>query len=261
MRTSTIERRGAGVSRAIVVCALLLAVVSPLEAQRGDRGGAHSAVEIHLVGTQPLGDFDEFVDVGYGAELGLRFPLDRTGAFNLRLEGGIVQYGREKQEVCFSQTVGCRVVVDLNTSNHIIHGAIGPEIAVPTGAVRPYLNLVAGVGYFQTTSSLSGDNDFDPFVGSENFGDTSFLLRTGGGLRFLVSQGRPVSIDLGARYNRNGTVNYLTEGSIVDEPDGSITIFPIRSEANYMSYSVGVSIGFGGGDDRDRDRRRGRRGR
>ncbi len=67
-----------------------------------------------------------------------------------------------------------------------------------------------------------------------------------------VSRGRtPVALDLGARYHRNGVMEYLTEGDIEDNPDGSITLYPNRSEANYIAYRLGISIGIprGGEDD------------
>ena len=54
----------------------------------------------------------------------------------------------------------------------------------------------------------------------------------------------PILLDLGATYHRNGEVTYLRKGSIVDHPDGSITVTPIRSEANFITYRIGVSIGI-----------------
>ena len=71
-----------------------------------------------------------------------------------------------------------------------------------------------------------------------------------------VSRGRvPIDLNLGARYHENGRVEYLTKGDIVDNPDGSVTMYPVLSEANLMSYHFGVSIGIprrGDGHDRHR---------
>ena len=39
-------------------------------------------------------------------------------------------------------------------------------------------------------------------------------------------------------------MTYLTEGDIQDNPDGSITLFPVVSEANLVSYRLGVTIGI-----------------
>jgi hypothetical protein len=54
-------------------------------------------------------------------------------------------------------------------------------------------------------------------------------------------------MDVGAEYNRNGVADYLAEGDIVDNPDGSLTLYPSRTEANYVTMRLGLSIPFGGG--------------
>jgi len=54
----------------------------------------------------------------------------------------------------------------------------------------------------------------------------------------------PILLDLGATFHRNGEATYLRKGSIQDNPDGSISINPIRSEANFITYRIGVSIGI-----------------
>jgi hypothetical protein len=51
------------------------------------------------------------------------------------------------------------------------------------------------------------------------------------------------SSDLGVRYHGNGEVEYLKEGDIQDNPDGTITITPTRSEANLLTFQIGVQIG------------------
>ncbi len=72
----------------------------------------------------------------------------------------------------------------------------------------------------------------------------------------------PIAINLGVEYHRNGVAEYLNEGDILDHPDGSITLFPNRTEANMLVLRLGVSFGLGGrSDDRDDRRSRGRRGR
>jgi hypothetical protein len=71
-----------------------------------------------------------------------------------------------------------------------------------------------------------------------------FALTGGGGFLIPLSMRRtPVLLDLGATFHRNGEATYLRKGSIRDNPDGSITIDPIRSEANFITYRIGVSIG------------------
>jgi|TARA_B110000116_G_scaffold248616_1_gene241760 hypothetical protein len=39
-------------------------------------------------------------------------------------------------------------------------------------------------------------------------------------------------------------VSYLTEGDIVDNPDGSVTKYPKPSEADLLSFQLGVTLGL-----------------
>lgn len=210
------------------------------------RAAAGGAVFI----AQPVGEFDDYVDVGFGLGGHLLLRLDPAGVFSLRLDGGFVNYGRESKRVCLSQTVGCRILVDLVTSNNIAFGSIGPQLGVPSGPVRPYVNGGIGFSYFATTSSVSGtsNSDNDDFARTTNFDDVTLAWSAGGGLYIPLRIGSTsFAIDLGARYLLNGEVEYLREGGIEDHPDGSITLHPTRSEANLLVWQIGVSFGIPGG--------------
>lgn len=239
----------------------LILFTSAASAQIRRNPAPAGGVGISFLVAEPLGEFSDFVDAGYGAELSGRLALDPMGLVSLRGDLGFLIYGYESKRVCFDG-VGCRVQARLETSNNIFYGGVGPELGLPLGWARPYLNASLGFGYFNTTSNLEnlwGDEDlFD----TENFGDGSFSWGVGWGLEMNVHRGRvPVGINLGARFHENGVMEYLTRGDIVDHPDGSITLYPIRSEANLISYRIGVSIGIprgGGEDEENRDSRLGR---
>jgi hypothetical protein len=144
--------------------------------------------------------------------------------------------------MCFPGT--CRVDIDVNTSNDIVFGGIGPQITVPAGPLRPYLNATAGFSYFFTHSSVSGEYDAESYFDTTNHDDAVFALTGGGGFLIPLSLRRThVLLDLGATFHRNGEATYLRKGSIRDLPDGGIEINPIRSEANFITYRIGVSIG------------------
>ena len=115
---------------------------------------------------------------------------------------------------------------------------------MPSGPLRPYLNATAGVSYFFTHSSVSGDDDYDDEFDTTNHDDAVFALTGGGGFMIPLSMRRmPIMLDLGATFHGNGEASYLRRGSIRDFPDGSIRITPIRSEANFITYRFGISIG------------------
>jgi opacity protein-like surface antigen len=202
---------------------------------------------LHGIVAQPVGEFDRYVDVGFGLGGTFRINLDPRGAASVRFDLAFVNYGNETKEVCLGGGVGCRIRLDLTTSNNIGSGHAGLQFMVPSGPVRPYVHGGVGGSYFGTESRVRGTNNSDDFASTTNFDDGTFSWIGGGGLLIPLSLGRtPISIDLGARYLGNGEVTYLTEGGITDNPDGTISLDPIRSEANLVKYYLGVSVGIRG---------------
>lgn len=200
-----------------------------------------------VIGAQPTGDFALNVDEGWGFEFGGRYQLDPAGMLSIRASLGFINYGSETLRFC--SVYGCRVGIDLDAQNNILFMGVGPEFGIQLGPLRPYARAAVGVGYFETTSGLSGDDSGYTFAGTNNFDDVVFQQRVGAGLGLRLSNGRnPVWLDFGADYHHNGVANYLKEGDIVDQPDGSIVIFPRRSEANLWSFRLGVSVGIGRGE-------------
>ena len=229
----------------------ILSVVGGAEAQTSD--GPRGSFDLAFVGAQPKGDFGLIVDQGWGVELGGRYELDHDGLLSLRGSLGFINYGHERLRFC--SVYSCRVGIDLDTQNNIVFFGVGPELAIQMGPLRPYARAALGIGYFVTTSGLSGDGEFDhTFARTDNFDDFVLQRRLGTGLGLRLSNGRrPVWLDLGVDYHHNGMATYLREGDIVDRPDGSIIISPRRSEANLMTFRLGVSIGVGGDGDHHGD--------
>jgi len=231
---------------------LTSAIASTLSAQanptrRPDTTLPRAYGDINFTVSQPVGAFDNFIDEGYGVSGGFVWNLDRDRVFGIRAEGGFVQYGNRSKPACISATIGCRVQVDVNTDNDIAFGGIGPQITVPAGPLRPYLNATIGVSYFFTHSSINGrdDGDYGNYFDTTNHDDAVFAQTAGGGFLIPLSMRRtPVLLDIGATFHRNGQATYLRRDSIRDNPDGSIVINPIRSEANFITYRFGVSIGI-----------------
>jgi hypothetical protein len=211
--------------------------------RRGERPAGWFGVG--LVGAGPLGELGDYIEAGGGGQFYGMVPLDPEGRVRLRGDFGFLIYGHERQRLCFSYPVGCRIGMDLTTTNSVLYGGVGPEVALASGAVEPYLNASLGFSYFATTSALSGDRDYEEFASTTNFSDANFAWRAGGGLRIRLSQGRkPVALDLGVERHENGVADFLTEGDIVDHPDGSITLYPNRSEANMVTFRLGVTVGI-----------------
>lgn len=193
----------------------------------------------------PQGEFANYIDGGWGGGLHYLLRLDRDGWVALRADASLLNYGHERQRVLLSPTVGGRITLDLTTDNNIAFFGVGPQIGVPTGALRPYVNGFAGVSYIYTESSVSGSSSAERFASSTNFDDASFAYGGGAGLYIPLSHRRnPVSLDLGVTYRHNGSAEYLREGDITDNPDGSITLHPVLSETNLLAFRVGVTVGL-----------------
>jgi hypothetical protein len=229
------------VTAAIVAVLPVRVHAQGVEALRPVRGSAGLSV----IAGVPTGEFKDYISTGFGLNVNGFLPVTHTSPLSIRADAGFVVYGSETKRVCFSQTVGCRIELDVTTTNSIFYGNIGPQLMLPTGAIRPYVNAGVGFGYFATTSGVDGSSDNSDFARTNNFDDATMAWVAGGGVLVRLSNGRvPVSLDLGARYNSNGSVEYLKEGDIHDNPDGTIVLTPTRSEANLVTLNLGVSIGI-----------------
>ena len=210
-------------------------------------GPTRMTAGLALAIAQPVGEFSDYVDVGGGLQGFFRVRLDPHGIMSLRVNGGFLNYGSETKRVCLSTTVGCRIQVDLTTSNNIFMLGAGPELAIPIGRVRLYGSATAGLGYFSTDSSVEGaTGSQEPFASTNNFGDGGFAWTTGGGIEVEVARpkGVPIAVDFGISHHGNGRREYLTEGDITDLPDGSLRFDVKRSDADFVLWRLGVSIGI-----------------
>lgn len=233
---------------ASLLALLLLATQLPAHAQRrGERDGPPRAFAGGTLQVgEPVGEFRDHVDTGFGIGGHFLYALDRAGGVGLRVDGGMINYGNEHRTVPLSSTIGGRITADLTTSNNILLLGAGPQLMLPTGRLRPYAFGTAGIAYFVTESSLRGDRGGDVFATTNNFDDLTFAFGGGAGLYIPLRRGRtPISVDVGARFQRNGQARYLREGSIRDNPDGTISFTPIESETDLLTFQVGLSAGLG----------------
>ena len=193
---------------------------------------------------RPVGEFQDFVDWGGGVGAYGVWNIDRRRQIGIRAGGSFVIYGHESYDTQILPHTQ-RVLVEVNTDNFIVDFGIGPQITLGRGPIKPYMYGTVGFSYFATVSSLDGVSGGPDFAHTTNFDDFTAALTGGGGLLLQLTRGRhPVSIDLSTQWTFNGDVDYLTEGDIVDNPDGSLTLYPIRSEANLMTFRIGIAVGM-----------------
>jgi hypothetical protein len=193
----------------------------------------------------PQEEFDRYVGNGYGLGLNLAHAIDDDGVILLRIDAGFLRYGNETKGACFEPPIGCLITLEVSTSNDIITGGIGPQLALPLGRVRLSVIAEGGFAYFFTHSSVRGSGDIEPFADTKNYDDATFAWLAGGSFQIALRGGRkPIYLDLNGFYHDNGKASYLREGGITSNPDGSVTIRPIRSNTNFITIQLGVSFGL-----------------
>jgi len=192
---------------------------------------------------QPVGDFATQIDRAWGIGGTVRYRLPRARAVGIRGDLAWLNYGNERQTVPLSPTIN-RVNVDMNTANDIAVFSLGPEFSIPRGPVRPYVFGFAGYSYFYTETSVGDDsNDGSAFAQSTNYDDGGFSAGWGGGVRVpFVVRAAEIAIDAGGRMTRNGVRSYLRRGDIVDQPNGTFTVNPRTTTADFVQFHLAVSV-------------------
>ncbi len=197
---------------------------------------------------RPVGELDNFIDRGLGIDAHFLYRLNRLGGrLAIRIDMGGVTYGSERHRVCFGVTEGCETQL-IETSHDIAIFGIGPQLMLLSGRLRPYLAGTVGLAYFITQSTVRGSDFFarSPFAQTTNFDHATLAYAGTVGLYIPLRRGRhPLSIDVGVRYQRNGTASYLREGSIRYDDNGFVRFTPTTSEADLLVCQLGISFAIG----------------
>ena len=205
---------------------------------------------------RPQGEFGDNVEQGFGGDVHVIFQPAARGALGLRLDAGFLTYGHERMRVPLSSTIGGRITVDVNTLNNIAFVGVGPQIGLPDGRARPYVGGFAGFTYLYTESSVEGRDDDQAFARTTNYDDATFAYGGRAGVYFPLRGGpAPISLDLGVVYLNGGEAEYLREGDIQDNSNGSITFTPSRSDTDLLTFRAGVTVGIPRSDGHRRHRR------
>jgi hypothetical protein len=207
-----------------------------------------SAGSVAFVQSRPTGAFRQNIGLGYGGMGTYLFRLDRAGALSLRAEGGLLGYGYESFHAPLSTTIGGRIQVKVSTTNYVVPLSIGPQVAWPTGSIRPYANAGIATQIFYTESGIEGtDDDIGDYPSTVNQSDWTRSWVFGGGVYMPIYNDKTdkttLAIDLGVQYFTGGHAQYLRPGSITDLPNARISINPFESDTHMMLVRIGVRIG------------------
>ena len=174
------------------------------------------------------------------------FLPEDSSNFGIRADLGWVIYGSESMLTCITDP--CRVQGDINTTNNIFYLGLGPEVILIRGLFEPYVYGTLGTSIFHTASALRGVGDDESHFSTPHHTDWTFAWRAGTGIRYNIRE--YFSVDFGVEHHGNGVADYLTKGDVIDDSDGKTIINPRRSEANLLTFRLGVSFGLGGGTER-----------
>lgn len=200
-----------------------------------------AAFPVNLQVGIPQGEFAENVNLAGGFGLGAIMPLNDwigiRGQFDLQI------YGAESRRVPLGGGALGLINVDVTTTNAIIGGALGMQLGLPGGSVRPYAGAMIGFSAFTTASQVSGSNSNDePFASSTNSNDNALAKIVYGGL-YIPFGTSGSSFDLGVRHTWNGeTVRYLTPGDITEDGSGNIVITSNNTRADLLTVTIGVTF-------------------
>jgi len=188
---------------------------------------------INLVVAEPLGDFRRTGGVSAGLTGFAVVPLDRTARMGLRIDGSYMVYESDYRGYGITST------------SSIGSLALGPQITLGEGPIRPYGFATVGGSLFWTSLNDQGScgcYDSDVFYLNGRFTTATQL---GAGVMMALSRGHtPVSLDLGVRDLRHAQVRYVPVGGIIDNGDGSYTVNRVETPVRMRVYQIGVSFGI-----------------
>lgn len=232
---------------ATVIAISLVSADASAQSRRTDRwetGPSRFSIVGDLLIAQPKGEFATQINTeGFGGNVGGLFRLDREGIFSIRADIGGMQYGSETLHVPYLPITG-RVSLDVETTNSVFWGSIGPQVSAPVGRFQPYINAAIGVMDFTTQTSVRGSDSNYEYASSTNKEDATSAYIFGGGVYIPLGSQNDWKLHLGARYFYGGQASYLKEGDIRDNPDGSVTLFPRTSKTDQVTWQVGMSYTF-----------------
>lgn len=199
-----------------------------------------------IIQSRPMGGLKSNIGFGYGGSGAYVFRLDRAGFLSLRADAAVLDYGNESMHVPLSSTIGGRIQVKVITSNYIVPVSIGPQLAWPTGSIRPYITAGVGGQFFYTDSHVADNDGNSDAFRTTNQSDQTGTWVAGGGIYVPITnkRGMNASLDLGIHYVNGGRAQYLRPGSIQDLPNSQIQITPFESETRMTLVRLGVRIGL-----------------
>lgn len=234
-----------GKSLASALCAAMLGVIafsSVAAAQIARKTTPPMQAGVGFEFAHPIGDFGANENNGFGGTGYFLLGLDSAAKFGIRVDVGYYNFGSESDRVATSSQVEA-------TSNDIVTGAIGPELTIPIGRVRPYINAGVGIAFFYTQKGFKADGPSGQAavpIDYASYIDKSPIYTGGAGLNIPVDiSGRNFAIDIGARFNTITAVSYYSKNHIhIVTSSYDSYVLPHQAAVDFIAYRLGLSARF-----------------
>lgn len=208
---------------------------------------------INIIAASPQNEFANNVkNMGFGIGVeGLIYINTGSIPFGVGLNLGFMNYGNENLNVPLSTTLP-GVTVNLSRTNNLANFHLLFQLTTNGKSMRPYLDLLFGGNYLFTESKVTDEDEGTDIASSRNISDYAWSYGFGGGLLIKIYEPSRdemndlgvLYLDLKARYLKGSEAEYLTEGSIIGHPNGTVTLLPSISKTDLLQIQIGVTAQF-----------------
>lgn len=208
-------------------------------------------VGLNFVPMFPQGGFKDQIDgMGWGGSLNFAYRIPRS-ILSVGASFGYYVYGYQSRFEPLSMTIP-DMLVKVSTTNAVVTGHTFIRLQPLRGSLRPYLDGLVGFQHLTTDTRVRLDSDYDGgYPSSNNWCDTVLSYGLGGGLMILLTRqdgyrtrGRfRIALDMGFRYMKGGTAEYLTEDAIEVIGD-EVFYYVSESRTDIVTARLGVIFSF-----------------
>lgn len=201
----------------------------------------------------PQGEFKDNMDnTMLGVALNVGVALGKS-PFVAGVDLGFLNYGSDKRYESINNIPD--LLMRIEHSYNIFQGLGFLRFQpVKKGPLQPYGEVLAGINYLWTETSLEGDGDVfeDDIIRSTNYDDSTFCWGFGGGVLVKLGGKRTGShkksdteffLDLKARYLFGGKAAYMQEDSIIVYDNEATYIF-YESKTDLLNFQAGIAVKF-----------------
>lgn len=201
-------------------------------------------------GLFPAGAFNDHVSQdGFGIDFYYGRRAGNTPVF-LGLELSVSYYGDVHRHEYLEGIPEVRV--DVETFNNIGQGLLFARLQPRSGTVRTYIEVLAGISYLWTDTTISGhEYPYNEISSDTNFDDVTVTAGAGAGLSVRLSRRstqdtgrrRSTFLEFKVRYMAGGQARYLKQGSIV-VVGNQFSFAPERSATSFLTAQAAFSWFF-----------------